>query len=206
MALKKPTNLLFSEKSRSDGGYKIRNKEATHFITFAVVEWVDVFTRKDYCDTLPDSIRYCQKEKGLILHAWCFMSNHIHLVASAAENNLSDILRDLKKFTSKQIISAIQNNEKESRREWMMEIFRKAGETNSRNSGFQFWRQDNQPKEVYSAAFTFQKLNYLHNNPVEAGIVEKAENYRYSSAKDYCHTRNCGLLDPSFNDERTASF
>ncbi len=65
-----------------EGGYKIRNKEAAHFITFSVVEWVDVFTRKDYRDILLDSIRHCQKEKGLLLHAWCIMSNHVHLIAS----------------------------------------------------------------------------------------------------------------------------
>jgi REP element-mobilizing transposase RayT len=107
VALKKPSNLLFLEKSMSEGGYKIRNKEAAHFITFAVVEWVDVFTRKDYWDILLDSIRHCQKEKGLLLHAWCIMSNHVHLIASALDNNLSDILRDFKKFTSKQVITAI---------------------------------------------------------------------------------------------------
>ncbi len=121
-----------------EGGYKIRNKEAAHFITFAVVEWVDVFTRKDYRDILLDSIRHCQKEKGLLLHAWCIMSNHVYLIASASNNNLSDILRDFKKFTGRQIITAVKNNEKESRCDWMLEIFKKAGEVNSRNSEFQF--------------------------------------------------------------------
>ena len=182
----------------SDRGYKIRNKEAAHFITFAVVDWVDVFTRKDYRDILLDSIRHCQKEKGLLLHAWCIMSNHVHLIASASNNNLSDILRDFKKFTSKQIVKAIENNEQESRKSWMLEIFKKAGLANSRNEGFQFWRQDNQPKEVYSSAFAFQKLNYIHNNPVEAGIVRKAEDYLYSSAMDYFQTKKCGLLDVVF--------
>ena len=52
----------------SDGGYKIRNQAAIHFITFAVVEWVDVFSRKDYRDIVLDSIRFCQKEKGLLLY------------------------------------------------------------------------------------------------------------------------------------------
>lgn len=71
----------------------------------------------------------------------------------------------------------------------MLEIFRKAGEVNKRNSEFQFWRQDNQPQEVYSPAFVFQELNYIHNNPVEAGIVTKAEHYLYSSAMDYVQTQ-----------------
>ena len=101
------------------------------------------------------------------------MSNHVHLIVSAKDENLSDILRDLKKFTSKQIIASIIKNETESRRKWMLSIFRNQAEKNSHNVNYQFWRQDNQPKELYSPAFTVQKLNYLHNNPVEAGLVEK---------------------------------
>lgn len=98
----------------SEGGYKIRNPAAIHFITFAVVEWIDVFTRKEYRDIVLDSIRYCQTEKSLVLHSWCLMSNHLHLVVSAKNEDLSDILRDFKKFTSKQIIEAIINNKQES--------------------------------------------------------------------------------------------
>jgi putative transposase len=182
----------------SIGGYKIRNKEGIHFITFAVIEWVDVFTRKEYRDIMLDSIRHCQKEKGLMVHVWCIMSNHVHLVISAKNNDISDILRDFKKFTGKQIIKAITENEQESRRNWMLEIFKQAGEVNSRNSIYQFWRQDNQPKELFSEKFTEQKLNYIHSNPVEAGIVEKAEDYLYSSARDYFYGKQCGLLEIDF--------
>ena len=181
----------------SAGGYKIPDREGIHFVTFAVVEWVDVFTRKEYRDILLNSIRHCQREKGLLLHGWCLMSNHVHLVVSAKENNPSDILRDLKKFTSKQIIKAIIEHRAESRREWMLELFKKAGEANSRNSSYQFWRQDNQPKELFSERFTSQKLAYIHYNPVEAGIVDRAEDYLYSSARDYNSGTNCGLLSLS---------
>jgi REP element-mobilizing transposase RayT len=181
-----------------EDGYKIRNQQAIHFITFAVAEWVDVFTRKDYRDIILDSIRFCQKEKGLLLHCWCIMSNHVHLIVSAREGNLSDVLRDFKKFTSKQVIKAIDENKHESRRDWMLNIFRQEGQKNSRNSHYQFWRQDNQPQELYSSAFTYQKINYVHNNAVEAGIVVKAEEYLYSSARDYQQTKKCGLLDVIF--------
>ena len=134
------------------------------------------------------------------------MSNHLHFVLSAKYHDLSDILRDFKKFTSKQIIAAVQDNPTESRKEWMLEVFNKEGQKNSRNSKFQFWRHslsrtrcgNNQPQELYSAAFIFQKINYIHNNPVEAGIVEKPEHFLYSSAKDYFLTKKCGLLDLVF--------
>ena len=156
---------------------------------------MDVFTRKDYCNILLDSIRYCQKEKGLVLHAWCLMSNHIHLVISAKNNDTSDILRDFKKFTSKQIIKAITEHPGESRKQWMLNIFKQAGEQNSRNTTYQFWRQDNHPIEFITSAFTNQKLEYIHNNPVVAGIVDKAEEYLYSSARDYYSGKQCGLLE-----------
>jgi putative transposase len=126
------------------------------------------------------------------------MSNHVHLMAAAKENNLSDILRDFKKFTSKQIITSIQNNEQENRKEWMLSIFKQQGKNNSRNSAYQFWRQDNQPKECYSPQFSVQKLNYIHNNPEEAGIVEKAEDYLYSSARPYQQQKKDGLLEVEF--------
>ncbi len=182
----------------SEGGYKIRNQEAIHFITFAVTEWIDVFTRKDYRDIVLGSLKFSQAEKGLLLHCWCIMSNHLHLIISAKNKNLSDVLRDFKKYTSKQIIAAIQNNQHESRKDWMLRIFREQGESNSRNKEYQFWRQDNQPHELYSSAFIFQKINYIHNNPVEAGIVERPEHYLYSSARDYFNGKKCGLLDLVF--------
>jgi putative transposase len=177
------------------GGYKIRNKEGVHFITFAVVGWVDVFTRKEYRDIVIESLKYCQREKGLILYAWCIMSNHVHLIISARENNLSDILGDFKKFTSKQILKSIQDHPQESRKEWMLELFLEAGSKNSRNKTFQFWRQDNQPKELITEWFSIQKLDYIHNNPVEAGIVEKAEEYLCSSARDYYEGKKLGLIE-----------
>jgi putative transposase len=179
--------------------YKFGNPEGTYFLSFATVEWVDVFTRKLYRDILIDSIRYCQKEKGLVLYSWCVMSNHVHFIASAKEGfALQDILRDMKKFTSKEIIAAIAENKQESRREWMLSIFRNAGKQNSNNEHFQFWQQDNQPKELlpYDTTFGKQKLDYVHNNPVEAGIVEKPEEYIYSSARDYAGLK--GVLDITF--------
>src|SRR5215210_876954 len=103
-----------------DDGYKIRDQHAVHFITFVPVaigiEWIDVFTRRTYSDIVIQSLLYCINNKGLKLHGWCIMSNRVHLIISAANGNLSDILRDFKKFTSKEIITEIENNKQESRK------------------------------------------------------------------------------------------
>ena len=181
----------------SQFGYKIRNKSGIYFITFAVVEWIDVFTRKEYQEIIIDSLKYCQKAKGLIIYAWCLMTNHIHLIITAKNSDLSEILRDFKKFTSVTIIKAIERNSKESRKDWMIKIFKKVGTKNSKNVNFQFWRQENQPKELYSEKFIQEKLDYLHNNPVESGLVEKAEDYLLSSAKNY-YLNEKGLIDIDF--------
>ena len=169
-----------------EGGYRIRDQQGIHFITFAVVEWVDVFTRSMYCDIVVEGLRHCVREKGLCLHAWIIMSNHIHMIASAKEGyQLSSILRDFKKYTAIQLLDAIKTNDGESRKDWMMVIFRKAGKSNSRNSYHQFWRQDNKPIEMANNQMMDQRLNYLHNNPVTAGIIEDETSYIYSSARDY---------------------
>ena len=86
------------------------------------------------------------------------------------------------------------HNTTESRREWMLAMFKEAGKTNSRNTNYQFWQQDNQPKIIYTPEFAAKKLEYMHNNPFDAGIVGKAEEYIYSSARDYYYGKQCGLI------------
>ena len=116
----------------STGGYKIIDQGGMYYVSFAVVAWVDVFTRRDYRDIVIESLQHCQQEKGLVIYGWCIMSNHAHLIISAKENNVSDVLGGFKKFTSKQIAKAIIEHPGESRKEWMLRIFKEAGEKNSR--------------------------------------------------------------------------
>ena len=164
--------------------YKFHNPDGIYFISFAVVDWLDVFTRRIYKDVLVDGLKYCQENKGLILFSWCIMTNHIHLIAKAESGtSLSAILRDFKKYTARVIIKAISENPTESRKEILLKSFREAGIKNSNNSRYQFWRQDNRPIELWSNEVMDQKMNYIHNNPVEAGFVDHPEDYSYSSAK-----------------------
>lgn len=106
---------------------------------------------------------------------------------------LENIVRDMKSFTSGKLREAIKGNRYESRKEWMLGMMEQAGWKNSNNTNFQFWQQHNQPIELSSNKMREQKLYYLHNNPVVAGIVDKPEDYVYSSARDYYG--NKGLLD-----------
>ncbi len=166
--------------------YAIRDQEQFHFVTFTVVEWIDVFTRDDYRQLLVESIQFCQKEKGLLVGAWCIMPNHAHFIlGTTGAMPLSDIIRDLKAFTSRHIRKAIETNSRESRKAWMMEMFTTAGKQKSNNRDFQFWQQHNHPIEMNSNTKIDSRINYIHNNPVTAGFVEEPREWRYSSARDY---------------------
>ena len=152
-----------------------------YFLTFTIVGWIDVFTRKEYRLEIVDSLNYCISEKGLKVYAWCIMSNHVHLIANARKGyRLSDIIRDFKKYTAKSILKKIEL-EPESRREWMLNQFQFAGRKLNRIKKYKFWKDDNHAIELDSLMME-ERLTYLHNNPVETMIVEEAEHYVFSSA------------------------
>ena len=165
-------------------GYTIKEQEKAHFITATVVDWIDVFSRKNYRDSIIECFDYCIKNKGMILYGYVIMSNHIHMIIQSNDGKLSDLLRDFKKFTAKTILEKIQS-EPESRREWMLERFKLATETHSRNKNYQFWQYGNHAEEIFTEQFLWSKLDYIHMNPVRAGIVIKMDDYLYSSASNY---------------------
>ncbi|MES2141180.1 MAG: transposase [Bacteroidota bacterium] len=132
-----------------------------------------------------ESLKYCQANKGLEIFAWCLMPSHLHLIIRAdTDIKLSDTIRDFKKFTSKKIIRLIQE-EPESRREWMLDRFEFAGRYNPKIKHFKFWQDGNHPVELFSPQFTKQKLDYIHNNPLEEMFVSESQEYLFSSARNY---------------------
>ena len=102
--------------------YKFRDQTANYFVSFATVQWIDVFTRRIYKDILVDSLNYCIETKGLIIYGWVIMSNHVHLIIGTDDMKLQDIMRDFKKYTSKARINAIKIIG-ESRKEWLLQLF-----------------------------------------------------------------------------------
>ncbi len=166
--------------------YKFHDSDGTYFITFSIVGWVDVFARDEYRNILIDSLNYCIAKKGLVIHAWVIMTNHVHIIISRkGVIPLEDIMRDMKKFTSVEIIHAIENSSTEIRKEWMLKLFETYGKANSNNVKFQFWQQDNHPVELNSNKEIEQTLDYIHENPVKQGFTNSPECYDWSSAIDY---------------------
>jgi REP element-mobilizing transposase RayT len=136
-------------------GYIIREQEKAHFITATVVDWIDVFTRKNYRDCIIGCLDFCIKNKDMTVYGYVIMSNHIHLIIHSKDGKLSDLIRDFKKFTAKTVLEKIQA-EPESRRDWMLERFKTATESHSRNKNYQFWQYGNHAEEIYSEKFMCQ--------------------------------------------------
>ena len=175
--------------------YKFVDNTAVYFTTSTVVGWTDIFTREMYKTILLDSIRYCQLNQGLKIHAWVLMTNHLHTICSCKEGkDLGLIWRNIKSYTAMKSINAIINNTKESRKEQLLRIFEDAGKKSSSNFRYQFWQHENHPVLLASTAMYNQRLNYLHWNPVAMGFVNEPWHWILSSAVDY-FTEGKGLLD-----------
>ena len=173
--------------------YKFNDSSNLYFVSFAVINWIDVFIREDYKHILINSFKYCQEKKDLQIYAYCIMTSHVHMIISSESNRLENIIRDLKSNTSTQMRTAIDSIPGESRKEWMMWMMKRAGLKNSNNNDYQFWQQNNHPIELHDYEITKQKLDYIHDNPVKAGFVSQPQDWLYSSARDYCGQK--GLVD-----------
>jgi REP element-mobilizing transposase RayT len=165
-------------------GYQISEQDELHYVTFQIVRWIDIFTRQVYRDIVIDSLRFCQQNKGLEVYAFVIMSNHIHLLIRSDMGKLSNTIKEIKSFTAKKILEAV-NTETESRREWMMNLFEFSAKQHKRNEKYPVWTHENHAEIVYGNQFMDSKIRYIHENPVRAGIVEREEDYLYSSARNY---------------------
>jgi len=165
--------------------YKIREKDHAYFLTMTIVGWIDLFTRPNHKLLIVNALKYCQQNKGLELYAYCIMPSHLHLIAKAVgEDTLSEIIRDFKKYTSKRIIEQIYEYP-ESRRDWIIDYFKQAAEKIKRNKNYKVWQDGNHPEDIFSSKFFYEKLDYIHENPVKELIVEHPEDYLFSSARNY---------------------
>ena len=152
------------------------------FITMTIVDWIDIFVRQIYFDFIINNLKYCQTNKGLDIYEYVIMTNHIHMICMGRGIPLSDILRDFKSYTSKELIILIKENPKESRKEWILHAFEKAGRKNSMSENYQVWQNFNYPTHLDSSYLIDQKKEYIHMNPVVAGFVSEPYEYYYTSA------------------------
>ncbi len=162
--------------------YKIFDADKAYFITFTLVELVNLFDKSNYSKIIIDSIKFCQKEKGLELFGYCIMPSHVHLIVRSEKTYLSNIVRDIKKFTAGEILKALKKDQSNS---GILKIFSKAAQSIKRNKNFKVWQDGYHPEIITSNKFFYQKMNYMHNNPLEAGLANNVIDYPLSSARNY---------------------
>ena len=171
----------------SDDRYVIHDQFATYFLTFTVVEWMDIFIRPKYKTIIIDSLNYCSDNKGVEYFAWVLMSNHLHLVArTKSPFKISDFIRDFKKYTSKCIAKQISLDKSESRRGWILDKMEFIARVTGRAENFKLWQDGYHAIMLENNLEMYrQKVNYIHQNPVRQLIVNEPAEYIFSSAIDY---------------------
>jgi len=159
--------------------YRITENNYPFFITATTVAWIPVFTRKPYIEVLIDSLNFCRQHKGLQIFAYVIMDNHIHLVV--AGEKLSETIKEFKSYTAREIVRLAG----EEGKSWLLNQLQFHKHEHKTDSRHQVWQEGFHPQQIYSEDVLRQKAEYLHHNPVRAGLVERPEDWFYSSARNY---------------------
>jgi len=159
--------------------YIITEVDKPHFMTCTVMEWLPVFTRSEVVQILLDCWQYQRSHKGLKLYGYVILENHLHFVAQAP--NLDKCVQEFKSFTARQIIDHL----KEQHIDKILTRLRFAKRAHKTDREYQFWQEGVHAEMVFSDAILREKLNYIHLNPVKRGYIDRAEHWRYSSARNY---------------------
>ncbi len=154
----------------------------TYFITLTLVGWINLFDREVYKEIIVKNLQYCQDNEKLEIFAYVIMSNHIHMVCRRIDRDLNELVGRFKSFTAKEFINEININPKESRSYWLLNLFKHFATLGNQFKEYRLWKSNNQPTLISNQAMLDQKINYIHENPVRAGIVTEPQFYKYSSA------------------------
>ena len=174
------------------GFFNLNGQKQISLVTCTVVQWIDVFTRPVYADIILDGVKHLQKYSGLQVYGWGIMTNRAQLICSSRKaTDLEETIREFKKHTSGNIISAMENDENEPRKTWMLYLLKQIG-------GITLWQTAPDTEEIRSRDMFLQKLNLIHFSPVKAGWVNNPADYRYSSARDFDGAK--GMLELSSYD------
>jgi putative transposase len=169
--------------------YKLSETEGLYFVTSTIVGWIPVFTGKEFFDIIIDSLNYCRSHKGLRVYSFVILDNHIHLVVSGP--HLSQTIKEFKSYTAREIIRTA----KAAGNKWLLgqlESFKKDYKT---ESDYQVWQEGFHPEMITNEEMLIQKMEYIHNNPVKRGLIERSERWIYSSASNYLADRGCMEID-----------
>ena len=147
------------------------------FITVTCYEWLPLISSSNEKEIIIQSLQFLTNQKKIHVYAFVLMDNHFHLIWRIRQGfKRADVQRDFLHYTAKEIIK----NLKVANVELIDKI-----EVNLKDRKYQIWQRNSLSIELRSENVYTQKLNYIHDNPVKAGMCILAEDYKYSSAKYY---------------------
>ena len=155
----------------------IVSKEQAEFLTVTCLEWMRVLEEDRFKDIVIDSLRFLSKEERIRVYGFVMMSNHFHLIwQMLGDHKRDDVQRDLLKFTSQQILKILRNEKSDMQEKLLVQ---------TKDRKYQVWERNSLGVPLWSPEIFWQKLEYIHHNPVKAGLCEYPEDYKYSSARFY---------------------
>lgn len=147
------------------------------FFTATILEWKHLLKPDKYKQIITNSLSFLVKEKKVQVFGFVIMNNHIHIIWRIANNyQLSEIQHSFMKFTAQMILKDLRNNHQD-----ILSLFY----VGAKDRKYQIWERNPLSIEIHSNEVMFQKLNYIHNNPVKANLCATPEIYTYSSASLY---------------------
>jgi REP element-mobilizing transposase RayT len=160
------------------------DKHYPYFVTWTLVDWLPLFGKPAYRQIVLDALNYLRTNKHTQLNAFVVMSSHVHAILWPDDGiNLSYITRDFKRFTSRKIS---REAERQGEKELLLSFRNARNENRAQDiSTYQVWQEGSHPEAIYSEKFAQQKIDYIHLNPVRAGLVKTADEWTYSSARAY---------------------
>ena len=166
-------------------GRRLTNNQAfAYFTTTTLSGFVELFNQDEYAQIVIRNLDFYREKFEFELLAYVILPQHLHLIIlPGSKGDISDIMRDFKKHTAKEIVELLEEEERFD----ILGIFRgKAQRYHSKdNRKYQVWEDRFDDVALYSDKVFRTKLDYIHNNPVEAGLVDSPSNYPYSSARNY---------------------
>ena len=166
--------------------YKVmRGGPYPHLITCTIVRWLPIFVSGPYFDIVLSSLEHLRQNRGLSIHVYVVMPSHLHALVTAHRDDLSAIVRDFKKFTSRATY-ALAESEGNDLVTWLFQRTAK----NDPRSRFKVWQDEFHPKAIDVPEVFLQKAEYIHLNPVRKGLVKEPESWYYSSAAAYASGRD----------------
>jgi putative transposase len=166
--------------------YKIYENPYPYFVTCTCVGWQPIFTQPQLVQIVLDSWQFLQEHSRITLLGYVILENHLHSIVKS--DDLTKELGDFKSYTARKIIDWFRDRGAQSTLQQL--AFYRAHHKPDRE--YQLWQEGSHPEMIQSDEMMWQKLEYIHNNPVRRGYVDDPLHWRYSSARNYARMQ--GLI------------